>query len=137
MKSELDLVAEYIVKEYNDANKIVEIGIGNEKRVYTTLSKLLDSKLLAVDLYKNYEFVKKDDVFDPDLDLYQGTNLIYAIRPPIEIQKPISEICKKVQSHLLIKPIQNEIQDLSQFFQQFHLKNIKKTAVYLGKNPKT
>jgi len=51
----------------------------------------------------------KDDVTRPDLRLYRGANLIYSIRPPMEIQRSIIEVSEQIGADTFIKPLGSEI----------------------------
>jgi uncharacterized protein len=51
----------------------------------------------------------KDDVTCPDLQLYRGASLIYAIRPPMEIQRSIIKLSEQIAADTLIKPLGSEI----------------------------
>jgi uncharacterized UPF0146 family protein len=44
----------------------------------------------------------KDDIFDPDLSLYKGADLIYAIRPAIEMIPPLIGIARAVNCDLVV-----------------------------------
>jgi hypothetical protein len=43
-----------------------------------------------------------DDVFSPDISLYRDADVIYAIRPGIEMIPPLIELARKVDSDLVV-----------------------------------
>lgn len=53
--------------------------------------------------------VARDDVFLPDLGLYQGADLIYAIRPGLEMVPPLIALAERIGADLLIYHLGNEI----------------------------
>ena len=54
-----------------------------------------------------------DDVWAPNLEIYKGASLIYAIRPPPELVNPIRRIACSVGCDLLIRPLSGELLNLS------------------------
>lgn len=110
---ELRIIARYIAENYPSA-KIVEIGIGHMPDIAIELKRLspgcevivTDVKELA-GLPESITFVC-DDVTKPDLDVYRGAALIYAIRPPPELQPHLLKLARKVGAKLLVKPLAGE-----------------------------
>ena len=43
-----------------------------------------------------------DDIFEPDLSLYRGADLLYAIRPAVEMIPPLMAIARAVESDLVV-----------------------------------
>jgi uncharacterized protein len=95
-------VGGYIACHYSRA---VEIGIGrnshaaeilNRKRV---LLRSTDVKSLELPPALNFTI---DDVFEPDLSLYRGADVIYAIRPAVEMVPPIIDIARGVNCDLIV-----------------------------------
>ena len=104
-------VAELIANLYPDAEKIVEIGIGSAPWALLNLRKLLSkTTLLAIDV--DQDLIMKlrelglnaeiDDILNPRIELYQKSNLIYSIRPPIELINPMSKVAERVGADILI-----------------------------------
>ena len=50
---------------------------------------------------ENLSFVT-DDIFSPDISRYTGTDVIYAIRPAIEMIPPLMDIARRVNCDLIV-----------------------------------
>ena len=110
---ELRLVARYIAENYPTA-KIVEVGVGHMPDVAVELKRLSPSSEIVVtdvrepaELPRSITFVR-DDVTKPNLRVYRGAALIYAIRPPPELQPYLFKLARKVGAKLLVKPLAGE-----------------------------
>lgn len=126
-------IAEFILKNYRD--KVVEIGVGSLPQVAFALKDKLD--VIVTDIYEQkYHGIKfcRDDIFAPDMRIYEGATLIYSIRPPIEIQEGMAKTAKKAGADLLIRPLDNEKADLSGFYRTCAVVNYKKARFYLYKS---
>lgn len=94
---------EYILINYKDV-PVVEIGIGSDFRVFEELKKNgIDVR--AIDIGPSTDDVIKDDVLNPDIEIYDGSGLIYSIRPPPELVPYIEEVARKVGADLIIRPL--------------------------------
>ena len=95
-------VGTYIAAHYDSA---VEIGIGRNmtaaeilyhagKRIRCTdiTTMISDSDLVVI----------ADDVFEPDMGIYEGSDVIYAIRPAIEMVPPMISLAKRINADLLV-----------------------------------
>jgi uncharacterized protein len=95
-------VGRYIAGNYLHA---VEVGIGKNTdaaQIVSGAGKLLrctDVKKMPVP--EDLAFVV-DDVFSPDLSLYQGADVIYAIRPAIEMIPPLIELAEHITCDLVV-----------------------------------
>ncbi|ENN95861.1 hypothetical protein J422_05549 [Methanocaldococcus villosus KIN24-T80] len=131
MKNEV--VAEFIrniAKEYKFKN-IVEVGVGYN---YSVALSLREFNIFVVDINENA--IKKarmmglkgyvDDVFNPNIYIYKNVDLIYSIRPPIELQLAILELAKIVNCKVIIRPMYNEPP------LELKLKNYKGEIFYLS-----
>ena len=49
-----------------------------------------------------------DDAFNPDLRIYEGSDLIYSIRPPPELINALESLAEKVNAALLIFPLSED-----------------------------
>ncbi len=123
------LLAEFIKRNYS--GRIVEVGCGKRSRVAFILSRSLD--VTATDILENetvdeciVPLYTKDDILAPDLKLYQNSQLLYSIRPPVEIQHGILHTARTVQADVLIKPLDDEIVEPLQAF----LRNYRGIAFY-------
>lgn len=110
---ELKLVARYIAENY-PAAKIVEVGVGHVPDVAVELKRLSPRcEVIVTDIQEpagllgSITFVR-DDVTKPDLRVYQGAALIYAIRPPPELQPYLLKLARRVSAKLLVKPLAGE-----------------------------
>lgn len=95
-------VGRYIAGNYMHA---VEVGIGRNPdaaRIVSGAGKLLcstDVKQMPVP--EDIAFFT-DDVFSPDISRYRGADVIYAIRPAIEMIPPMIELAEKVNCDLVV-----------------------------------
>jgi len=111
---ELRKIASYISENYGSTSKIVEVGIGKVSVVAAELRRLLPGCDLVVtdvkepaELPAGAKFVC-DDITAPDLGVYQGADLIYAIRPPPELQPHLLRVAREVGADLLLKLTSDE-----------------------------
>jgi uncharacterized UPF0146 family protein len=130
MISDYEDIAEYILKNYR--NKVVEVGVGSLPQVALLLKDKLDVVVTDVG-GKKFDGVKfcRDDIFAPDMALYNNASLIYSIRPPIDLQEAMAKVAKEAGADLLIRPFGNEKADLSRYFKNYALVNYKKARFYL------
>jgi uncharacterized UPF0146 family protein len=95
-------IGRYIAGHYSRA---AEIGIGRNTgaaRILNDAGILLratDVKNLPVPPWLPFTV---DDVFSPDDSLYRGADLIYAIRPAIEMIPPLITLAEKVNCDLVV-----------------------------------
>ena len=110
-------IAELIANLYPNAEKIVEIGVGSAPWTLLNLRKLLPkTTLLAIDVDQDSIMKLRelglnaeiDDILNPRIELYQKSNLIYSIRPPMELISPMSKIAEKVGADILIFPLSED-----------------------------
>ena len=110
-------IAELIANLYPNAEKIVEIGVGSAPWTLLNLRKLLPKTiLLAVDVDQDSIMKLRelglnaeiDDILNPRIELYQKSNLIYSIRPPIELINPMSKVAERVGADILIFPLSED-----------------------------
>lgn len=99
--------SEYIITNYEDASRIVEVGVGGFTLVAFTLKEHLNLDIIMTDI-KPYAKVTVDDITDPDMDIYKNADLIYSIRPPEELQPHIIRVAEFVRADLIIKPLSTE-----------------------------
>jgi uncharacterized UPF0146 family protein len=95
-------IGRYIAGNYSHA---VEVGIGRNTEAAQIVSgtgKLLcstDVKKMPVP--EDLSFIT-DDVFSPDISLYREADVIYAIRPAIEMIPPLVGLAKTVNCDLIV-----------------------------------
>lgn len=124
-------IAGYIKARYPPDSRIVEVGVGCHPEVAELLHG--DFDVVCTDVSETgpggVRYVR-DDIFRPDMSVYEGAVLIYSIRPPIDMQDCIAAIAKKVGADLLIRPFSSERADLKKYFRNFRIVNYK-SAVFL------
>lgn len=126
-------LADYITSFYK--GKVIEVGIGKHPEVALLLKDhfeiiVTDTSDLCME---EIRFIR-DDIFDPDIHIYEGASLIYSIRPPVEIQHAIASISKRVGADLIIRPFASEKTDLDKYFSESKLINYGSAVFYLYKN---
>jgi uncharacterized protein len=95
-------IGRYIAGNYSHA---VEVGIGRNTEAAQIVSgagKLLcstDVKQMPVPDGLPFH---TDDVFTPDISLYREADVIYAIRPAIEMVPPLAGLAERVNCDLIV-----------------------------------
>lgn len=124
--------AEYIINEVGkDKVKIAEIGVGKFDMIAETLSARDNITLIKTDIMPKDSTVIRDDITSPDMELYEGVDLIYSIRPPSELQPYLVRLATEIDSQLIIKPLTNE--DLNTGKVKMKLKNYNRASFYILK----
>ncbi len=120
---------EYILSEAEGRNvKIAEIGVGKFVRIADSLNERENITVIKTDILPKDATVIKDDITQPNLDLYKDVDIIYSIRPPNELQPYLVSLAQKINSQLIIKPLTNE--DLNTGKVKMKLKNFKRASFY-------
>jgi len=115
---EFKAIAKYIAENYPSATKIVEVGVGKVPDVAIELQGLLPAcEVIVTDVVEPPELSERvkfvhDDITEPNLSVYEGATLIYAVRPPPELQPYLLEAAREVGADLLIKPLAGESMSL-------------------------
>jgi uncharacterized UPF0146 family protein len=126
-------LAEFIGQNYS--GRIVEVGAGHVPAV----ALLLQDKGLEVVLTDREERtvnnvrIEKDDIFAPRMELYEGASLIYSIRPPLELQIAMGDVAARVGADILIRPLQDEVAELSGFARKLVNKGEARFYLFRGK----
>ena len=124
-----DDFAEYILTEVGESEvKIAEIAVGKFDRIAEYLASRDNITLIKTDISPKDDTVIKDDVTNPNLDLYKDIDIIYSIRPPGELQPYLVKLALETDSQLIIKPLTNE--DLNTGKVKMKLRNFKKASFY-------
>jgi len=110
-----DALAEFISIEYKGAKKIVEVMVGYHPWVAQAVKKRMpNTEVIVVDRYQDKTYyirqqyeVKgiKDDIFNPNLEIYREARLIYTIRPPEETLPYVYDLAAKVDADVLVRPL--------------------------------
>ena len=124
-----DDFAQYILSEAGDKNvKIAEVAVGRFDRIANFLASKDNITLIKTDIAPKDETVIRDDITNPNLDLYRDVDIIYSIRPPSELQPYLVRLAVEIGSQLIIKPLTNE--DLNTGKVKMKLKNFKRASFY-------
>ncbi len=95
-------VGEYIAAHYTSP---VEVGVGNNPDAAGVIHAAGIS-VRCTDIRKRIVpegvVFRIDDVFEPDLSIYYGADVVYAIRPAIEMLPPLIALAKNLGCDLLV-----------------------------------
>jgi uncharacterized UPF0146 family protein len=102
-------IGEYIATRYRRA---VEVGIGNNPdaaRVIAAAGALARCTDIRPGIRHEGLTVVTDDIFEPDIRLYEGADLIYAVRPGVEMVPSLIALAARVNCDLLVYHLGCEI----------------------------
>jgi len=119
-------LAQYIINNYGNADKIVEVGAGKFHKVASILKENLNSSIVMTDIKPSHRKIIKDDIVDPDLKIYNGSSLIYSVRPQPELMPYLMIVAEKTGSDLIIKPFSTDFVNSG----KMKLINYKKATFY-------
>jgi len=92
----------YIATHYSRA---IEVGIGRNEEAARivnnagTLIRCTDEKPLSLSGGLSFS---QDDIFSPDVSLYTGAEVIYTIRPAVEMVPPLLLLAQRINADLLV-----------------------------------
>jgi hypothetical protein len=89
----------------------VEIGIGRAPEAARIIAGA-GGQVTATDLDPSPADgirVVRDDIFTPCEEIYRGADLLYAIRPGVEMVPPLMALARRVDGDLLVYHLGNEI----------------------------
>ena len=109
--------------------KIVEIGAGKFQTISKNLSENENIDIIMTDIDPANENIIRDDVFNPNMNIYKDADILFSIRPPAELQEAIMKIRDNVNATLIIKPLFNE--DLNMKTKKMKLKNYNRASFYI------
>jgi len=95
-------IGRYVAASYQHA---IEVGIGNNTNAAEIISragKLLRSTDIKEILVPEELAFKIDDVFSPIIALYQGADVIYAVRPALEMIPPLILLAERINCDLIV-----------------------------------
>jgi uncharacterized protein len=101
-------IGEFIAARYH---RVVEVGIGNAPEAARVIGAA-GKRVTATDIHplpSGGITVIRDDIFTPREDLYRDTDLIYAIRPGVEMVPPLVALARRVNADLLVYHLGDEI----------------------------
>ena len=119
--------SDYIIKNYDSATKIVEVGAGSFIEVALNLQRHLKMDIIMTDIKPSHEGILQDDIVNPNLKIYKDASLIYSIRPPEELQPYIVKVAEVVGADLIIKPLSTDFINTDR---KMKLINYKKAIFY-------
>lgn len=124
---------EYIINNYKDSTKIVEVGIGKVTEPNNILKdKLPNTQVIGVDIYPCNDNIIQDDITSPRDEIYEDADLIYSIRPPEELQRSIVRLALKYDCDCIIKPLSTE-EIVVELQSRLRLVNYKRSVFYVLK----
>ncbi|MDN7024199.1 hypothetical protein FGU65_04725 [Methanoculleus sp. FWC-SCC1] len=102
-------IGDFIGARYRNA---AEIGIGTTPEAAEVLAGA--GKLaVCTDIRSGIRHpgmpVVVDDIFEPDISLYRGVDVIYAIRPGVEMVPPLIDLARRLDVDLLVYHLGCEI----------------------------
>jgi uncharacterized UPF0146 family protein len=92
----------YIAKHYTNT---VEVGIGKNMdaaRILVDTGARVRSTDVKDIIVPEWLCFTIDDVFSPDISLYKGADVIYAIRPAIEMIPPLLALARTINCDLIV-----------------------------------
>jgi uncharacterized UPF0146 family protein len=100
-------IGEYIAARYH---RVVEVGIGSAPEAARVIAAA-GGIVTATDIRPAADGIQviRDDIFSPDERLYRGADLLYAIRPGVEMVPPLVALARRVNADLLVYHLGNEI----------------------------
>ncbi|MBP2144857.1 uncharacterized UPF0146 family protein [Methanofollis sp. W23] len=102
-------IAEYIARNYRD---VVEVGIGRNPDVAVRCCQA-GLRVRATDIRDPAPVVgvetRRDDVFSPDLPWYVGADLVYAVRPGVEMVPSLIALAQALGCDLLVYHLGDEV----------------------------
>jgi hypothetical protein len=95
-------IGEYIAKHYTNT---IEVGIGENTEAARIILNA-GVRVRCTDIRESgiseWLCFAIDDVFSPDISLYEGADLIYAIRPAIEMIPPLLTLARTINCDLIV-----------------------------------
>ncbi|TAJ44602.1 UPF0146 family protein [Methanofollis fontis] len=100
---------EYIARNYHN---VIEIGVGQNaavaERCVRAGLRVRATDIREPPLIPGVE-VRRDDVFTPEHSWYAGADLIYAVRPGVEMIPPLIDLARSLRCDLIVYHLGNEV----------------------------
>ena len=122
-----EYIANLCDNKSKNPSKVVEIAIGKFFKVSNYLKRCENLNLIVTDISPANDKIVKDDITNPNLNLYENTQIIYSIRPPYEFQHYLGNLANKTGAILIIRPLLNEELNINK---KMKLVNYKKAIFY-------
>lgn len=95
-------IGNYIPTQYGDA---IEVGIGNNfeagKIILRSGCSFRCTDIKPVIVPSDFRFYQ-DDIYSPSLELYHEADVIYSIRPAVEMISPLISLAQIINCDLLV-----------------------------------
>lgn len=115
------MLPEAVVQALPKGARVVEVGVGAR---WDTLEDLLERRpdlaVVATDVHAGRLVgapgtvrTLKEDINEPKPWLYEGADLVYAVRCPEEMQVPLAKAVAGTAGHLALRVLKDELADLS------------------------
>jgi uncharacterized UPF0146 family protein len=103
-------IARYLGVRYHT---VVEIGVGKNFEVARELSRR-GCRVTCTDIHPGRSpypalRVYADDVYSPNESIYQGADLLYSLRPGLEMVPALIDLAHRIDADLLIYHLGNEV----------------------------
>jgi len=102
-------IGDYIAGNYHN---VIEIGIGRNIDAAAICARA-GLRVRAADIREPPAVPgvesRLDDIYAPDLPWYAGADLVYAIRPGVEMVPPLIDLARAVGCDLIVYHLGNEI----------------------------
>ncbi len=121
---------DYLTSNYE--GRAVEVGVGRRPETAAALAErgfeVVCTDVEPRETPAEVEF-QVDDVREPTLHLYLDADVVYSVRPPYEIHRPLAEVAAEAGTALVIVPLGNEETPL-----EHELVNVEGDTLYVVEN---
>lgn len=102
-------LVDHVTERYRGT--VIEVGIGETTATAERLDEEPALTVVTTDVAPRAvdgpRFVQ-DDVTEPDIDVYRDATLVYALRPPPELHRPIAAVADRVDADAIVVPFGND-----------------------------
>jgi uncharacterized UPF0146 family protein len=109
----VEAVVRYVEEEYPTGARLVEVGVGRSDGTARALADAgydvtaTDIRDVSDSVADTVRFVR-DDVREPESEVYEGAVVVYSLRPPYEIHAAVADVARRVGADLLLAPLADE-----------------------------
>lgn len=116
------MLPDAVVASLGPSPFVVEVGVGGRFQTLANLAQRRpEARLLAVDVdpgglsgAPEGVTTRVDDVHEPRFSLYRGAELVFACRPPAELQTAIARLAAAIGAGLALRALKDEWADLEE-----------------------